>query len=139
MKATAALCLVAAAWLGGCATNTVRFAESITDPASGEVTETEFVQRAHVTWGSTLEEGTGAMAYSGADWKLNVGNAASQAQAGNGVETIQALVALGQMLAPLLSQPPASAAPEGDLEAQALSELVGILGDAMRNRAQQTP
>ncbi len=134
MRRAAAVCVVAVLFAAGCATNTVRFTERITDPVTGEVSETGFTQQARVTWGSTLEEGTGAMAYSGADWRLDVGNAASKAQAGNGVETLQALIALGQVLAPLLSAPPAV-----QEDPQALHNLAGALVDAMRERGQASP
>lgn len=141
MRRAAAVCVVAALVAAGCATNTVRFTERITDPVTGEVSETGFTQQARVTWGSTLEEGTGAMAYSGADWRLDVGNAASKAQAGNGVETIHALIALGQILAPVLTAP-ATAPPQTPPErenGQALSDLVNILVDTLRERGQASP
>jgi hypothetical protein len=106
------LSLLCLAVLAGCATSRATFREVLADGSS-----TEFETTVRATLGSRLQEGAGDMDYTGADWRLRVGQSATGLQAGGDpVELLRELTASVRVLAPFLQQPaappePASPAP----------------------------
>jgi hypothetical protein len=82
--------IAVAIMLAGCAHNSARFVEVTPDG-----TRTEFRQANIVTWGSTLDEGSGDMSYSwGGDGSgaLAVGNAAQGAVSGDPSDVLLGVV-----------------------------------------------
>lgn len=122
------LTAIAACAALGCATNLQKFEETTTD-ANGLVSTVTYTQKAVVTQGSKQDSAAGDMAYTGPDWGLSVGNAASGQRAGDADKLLLGII---RMIAPLLAPLPAIPAPASVLPsaspANAVTGLVDVLG-----------
>lgn len=95
--------------LSACSWNRAQFHEVLTtkDP-DGTIHDaiTDISHTNAATAGSRVEEGKGSVKYSGQDWSFALGNSAQQLEAADGSAILSHLLALAQILAPLLQPAP---------------------------------
>lgn len=109
--------LAASALCGGCASNQTAVVEHTFHKDGTPASDFTFRQQSVVTWGSRQELGTGDMSYEGPDWMLEAGSAATNQQAGDGVDALRALLDAVSLIAPYLQRPAEPQAPPESLEA----------------------